>query len=82
MLDVFDTRQEVDRFFRTEDDRQGLGLFRCRNDVFEDPIFVEGHPVQEPQSTNGNQDRTWSQFLFLCQVDLVGTNVFRAKIFR
>ena len=72
--------EKVPDLFRAENDGQFLGFLGCGNDVFQAPILVQGDLVEETQGGHRDEDGTGSQLLFIGQVHLVGTNLFRPQL--
>src|SRR5260370_35579532 len=42
-------------------------------------VLFEGHPIEEAKRGGGHADRNYPQLLFVGQVDLIGTNLFRSQ---
>ena len=74
--------QKVEDLLRAQDYRQFLRLLRRRDDVLEVPLLLEGDLVEEPQGGDGDEDGARRQLLLVGQVNLVGTYVLRAQLFR
>jgi hypothetical protein len=72
-------REELQDFFGTQHDRQGLGFFGRRDGLLPRPSLLQGHFVEEAQGGDGNQDRTGGQLSIVGQVKLVGANLFGAE---
>ena len=65
MLETLYAAQELQNFLRTQDNRQLLRFLGRRNYFFEVPILVERDFVEETKSRYGDDDRTWSELLFV-----------------
>jgi hypothetical protein len=65
MLDIPHTAQKLQNFFRTEDDRQLLGLLGVGNDFLQRPILMKRDFVEETESRYREDDRAWSQLPFI-----------------
>src|SRR6202012_1622790 len=74
--------EQLQHFFAAEDLWQFLWLLAGRDDLLEHPIPLEGYLVEEADSSDGDQYRDWRQVLFIGEVDLIGTNIFRSEILR
>ena len=65
MLDIPHARQKPQDLFRTQDIRQLLRLLGRRNNFFQAPILTKCDFVEETKRRNGNDDRAWSELLFV-----------------
>jgi hypothetical protein len=74
--------QKVEDLLRAQDHRQPLRLFRRRDNVLEAPVLFEGDLIEEPQGGDGDEDGARRQLLFIGQVNLVGSDVLGAQLFR
>jgi hypothetical protein len=79
MFETLYAGQKLQDFFRTQNNGQLLGLLGRRDDFFHGPIPMKSDFVQETKSSYGDKDGTGSQFLFVCQVDLVRANLLRTQ---
>jgi hypothetical protein len=82
MLEIPHTTQKLQNFFRTGDNRQLLGLLGGWNNLLQASILMKPDFVKETKSCYGEDDRAWSELPFVDEVDLVGTNILRAKRLR
>lgn len=79
MLPHCETVKKPNDFLRAEDDRQFFRhLGGSRDHVCHAPVLFEGNPIEEAKRGVGNADRNYPQLLFVGQVDLMGTNLFRS----
>jgi hypothetical protein len=67
-------------FLLADDDGQFFfGHLWSRDHVCNAPVLLEGKPMEEAKRGGGNADRNYAQLLFVGQVDLIGTNLFRSQ---
>ena len=79
MLDAPHTGQKLPNFFLSQDNRQLLRFFGCRNYFFQVPIPMERDFVEEAQSRYGDDNRAWSELPFVCEIHLVRADVLSSQ---
>src|SRR5260370_13882985 len=82
MFGAGDGPEKLHNFLGAKNDRQFLWLLGRGDDLFKGPVLLESDFVKETQRANCNENRTGRQFLFIRQIDLVGTNLLRSQHFR
>src|SRR5437667_960843 len=81
VFNMGDALQELENFFGAENHGQFAGHFRHGNDLLQCPMLVQCFVVDETERRHRNADRTGRQFLFRCQIHLVGPNLLRTERF-
>jgi hypothetical protein len=77
-----DRVEELDDLRGTQNHREGLGLFRGRDDRLGPPVSFERDLVEEAQRRHDGTERTGRQLLVGRHVDLVGANFLGPQYFR
>jgi len=69
--------QQLQDFLRTENDRQPM-IFLGRGNELRRPIALQSNGVQEPEGANREYSGANGHLSLVRQVDLIGTDLFRA----
>src|SRR5437867_4808689 len=81
VFNMGDALQKLENFFGAENNGQFARHFRHGNDLLQCPMIVQCFVVDETERRHRNADRTGRQFLFRCQIHLVGPNLLRTERF-
>jgi hypothetical protein len=79
MLGNCDTVEKMNDFLGAKNYRQFLRLLWSWNDLLESLVPLESDFVKETKRSDGDENRTDRQLLFIRQVNLVSTNFLRSK---
>ena len=71
MLPAMHTAEKLENLLGTQNDGQRLRLFRCRDDILENPVPMERDSIEETQCCRRDEDGTRRQFPLVGQVNLV-----------
>ena len=78
MFEIADPLKEAVDLLQRQDDGQ-LFLRPGEGDVFNNPLLVQTHPVEEPQGTNGLLELAPGTVFLLRQKDLILANLRRTQ---